>query len=141
MSSLARSRTWNRLVGSFHPTLITLGVWIIGGAALIICEGDAICDALFLAVDVILIIRFWPVVTSGLYDVLDVVIGLDNLSSEEGAPQCLILLYCLLPFDFKGAQMSFKIEDQVELYRGKLGQDIQESLGVSECQGDFYLVR
>ena len=84
-----------------------------------ICEGDAICDALLFAAGVVLIIRFWSVVTGNFYKVADVFVSLDHFSSEEGAPQGLILLYCLLPFNFQGAQMSFKVEDQVELYHGK----------------------
>ena len=79
---------------------ITSGVWIIGGAALMICEGEAICDALLFGSGVVLVIQFWPAVTGKLDNVADVIIGLDDFLGEEGAPQFFVLLYCLLPFDF-----------------------------------------
>ena len=88
---------------------------------LIICEGEAICNMLFFSAGVVLIVRFWPSVASDLDDVVDMIVGLDHFSGEEGAPQLFLLLYCLLPFYFQGAQVSFKVEDQVELYRGKSG--------------------
>ena len=100
---------------------ITSGAWIIGGAALIICEGEAICDALFFGAGVILVVRFWPSVAGYFYDVADVIVGLDHFSGEEGTPQFFAFLYCLLPLDFQGAQVSFKIENQVELYRDESG--------------------
>ena len=100
---------------------MTSGVWILGGAVLIICEGEAICNALFFGAAVILIVRFWPSVAGYFYDFADVIVGLDHFSGEEGAPQFFALLYCLLPFYFQGAQVSFEIEDQVELYRGESG--------------------
>ena len=118
MSSLAQSRTWNFLVGSFHEMRITSGVWITGGAALIIYEGEAICDVLFLGSGVVLIVGFWSAPTGEFYDVMDMIVGLDHFSGEEGAPQFFVLQHCLLPFNFQGAQMSFKVEDQVELYHG-----------------------
>jgi hypothetical protein len=93
----------------------------VGGTAVSICKGDAICHALFFAVGVILIIRLWPAVAGNFYHVANVVISLDYFSSKEGAPQGFVLLYCLLPFNFQGTQMSFKVEDQIELYHGKLG--------------------
>ena len=97
------------------------GAWIIGGATLIICEGEAIGDALFFGTGVVLIIGFWSVVTGKFYDIVDVIIGLDHFLGEEGTPQLFAFLHCLLPFNFQGAQMSFEVKDQVELYRGKLG--------------------
>jgi hypothetical protein len=99
--------------------LIISGAWIFGGV-LIICEGEAICNTLFFGTSVILVIRFWPSVASYFYDFADVIVGLDHFLGEEGAPQFFAFLYCLLPFDFQGAQVSFKIENQVELYRGEL---------------------
>ena len=74
----------------------------MGGAALIICEGEAICDALFFSAGVVLVVRFWPSMAGYLDDVVDVIIGLDHFSGKEGAPQFLTFLYCLLPFDFQG---------------------------------------
>ena len=109
------------MVGSFHVMRITSGVWVIGGTALIICEGEAICNALFFGAGVVLVVRFWPSVAGYLYDVVDVIVSLDHFSGEEGTPQFFAFLYCLLPFDFQGAQVSFKIENQVEFYRGKSG--------------------
>ena len=101
--------------------LIISGAWIFGGAALIICEGEAICNTLFFGAGVVLVVWFWPLVASNLNDVVDMIVGLDHFSGEEGAPQLFLLLYCLLPFDFQGTQVSFKVEDQVEFYRGKSG--------------------
>ena len=100
---------------------ITSGAWIIGGAALIICEGEAISDALLFGAGVVLVVWFWPSVAGYFNDVADVIVGLDHFVGEEGAPQFFVLLYCLLPLNFQGAQVSFKIENQVELYRGELG--------------------
>ena len=100
---------------------ITSGAWVIGGAALIICEGEAICNVLFFGSGIVLVIRFWPAVTGKLDNVADVIVSLDHSSGEEGTPQFFVSLYCFLPFDFQGAQMSFKIENQVEFYRGELG--------------------
>ena len=100
---------------------ITSGAWIIGGVVLIICEGEAIGDALFFGAGVILVVQFWPSVAGYFNDIADVIVGLDHFSGEEGTPQFFVLLYCLLPLDFQGAQMSFKIEDQVEFYRGESG--------------------
>ena len=100
MSSLVQSRTWNFWVGSFHAIRITSGAWIIGGAALMICEGKAICDVLLFSSGVVLVIWFWPVVTGEFNNVADVIIGLDHLSGEEGTPQFFVLLHCFLPFDF-----------------------------------------
>jgi hypothetical protein len=65
---------------------MTSGVWIIDGAALIICEGEAIGDALFFGAGVVLVVRLWPAVTSHFYDVADGIIGLDHFSGKEGAP-------------------------------------------------------
>jgi hypothetical protein len=79
---------------------ITSGAWVIGGTVLIICEGEAIGDSLFFSAGVILVVRFWPVVTSGFYNVADVIVSLDHFSGEEGAPQFFVFLYCLLPFNF-----------------------------------------
>ena len=101
--------------------LITSGAWIVGGAALIICEGDAICNTLLFVAGLVLIVWFWPSVASDLDDVADVIVGLDHFSGEEGAPQFFVFLYHLLSLDFQGTQMPFKIEDQVELYCGKSG--------------------
>ena len=81
------------MVGLFHPTLITLGAWVIGGAALIICKGEAICYLLFFVVGVILIIRVWGAVTGDLYNVVDMIVCLDNFPGKEGAPQGLVLFY------------------------------------------------
>ena len=100
---------------------IISGAWIAGGAALIICKGEAIGDVLFFCMSVVLVVGFWPVVTGKLYNVADVIVGLDHFSGEEGAPQFFVLLYCLLPLNFQGAQMSFKIENQVEFYHGESG--------------------
>ena len=94
---------WNFTVGLFHVIWITSGAWIIGGAALIICEGEVIGDALFFGAGVVLVVRFWPSVAGYFDDVADVIVGLDHFSGEEGAPQFFMLLYCLLPFDFQGA--------------------------------------
>ena len=82
---------------------ITSGAWVIGGAALIICKGEAICDALFFGAGVVLVVQFWPSVAGYLYDVADVIISLDHFSGEEGTPQFFVLLYCFLPLDFQGA--------------------------------------
>ena len=101
--------------------LMTSGVWVTGGAALIICKGDAICNSLLFVVGLVLVVWFRPSVAGDLDDVADVIVGLDHFSGEEGAPQFFVFLYRLLPLDFQGMQVSFKIEDQVELYRGKLG--------------------
>ena len=121
MSSSVQSRTWNLWVGLFHPILIISGAWIFGGVALIICEGNAICDTLFFSTGFVLVVWFWPLVAGNFNDVTDVIIGLDHFSGEEGAPQFFLLLYCLLPFNFQGSQVSFEVEDQVEFYRGKSG--------------------
>jgi hypothetical protein len=94
---------------------------VIGGVALIICEGEAICDVLFFGPGIVLVIWFWPAVTGKLDNVADVIVGLDHFSGKEGAPQFFVFLYCFLPFDFQGAQMSFKVENQVEFYRGESG--------------------
>ena len=101
--------------------LIISGAWVTGGAALIICEGEAICDALFFVAGCVLVVWFRPAVAGDFDDVADVIVGLDHFSGKEGAPQFFVFLYRLLSLDFQGAQMSFKIEDQVELYRGKSG--------------------
>ena len=100
---------------------IPSGAWIFGGGALIICEGEAICDALLFGASVVLIVRFWPSVAGYFYDFADVIVGLDHFLGEEGTPQFFAFLYCLLPLDFQGAQVSFKIKNQVEFYRGELG--------------------
>ena len=100
---------------------ITSGVWIIGGTALIICKGEAISNILFFSTGVVLVVGFWPAATGKLYDIADVIIGLDHFSGEEGTPQFFAFLYCLLPLNFQGAQMSFKIENQVEFYCGESG--------------------
>ena len=73
--------------------------------ALIICEGEAIGDALFFGVGVVLIVQFWPSVAGYFDDVADVIVGLDHFVGEEGAPQFFVLLYCLLPLDFQGVQV------------------------------------
>ena len=65
-----------------------------------ICEGKVICDALFLSSGVVLVVWFWPVVAGKFDNVADVIVGLDDFSGEEGAPQFFVLLHCLLPFDF-----------------------------------------
>ena len=98
--------------------LIMSGAWITGGAALIICKGEAIGDVLFFGTGVVLVIGFWSVVTGKSYDIANVVVGLDHFLGKEGAPQFFVLSYCLLPFNFQGTQMSFKVKNQVELYRG-----------------------
>ena len=108
-------------MGLFHVAVITSGSQVPGGAAVSICKGDAICNALLFAVGVVLIIRFWSAVTGNFYNIVDVVVGLDHFSGEEGAPQSFIFLDGLLSFNFEGAQISFKVEDQVEFYCGKLG--------------------
>jgi hypothetical protein len=100
---------------------ITSGAWIIGGAALIICEGEAIGNVLLFGTGVILVVGFWSAVTSKFDDVVDVIVGLDHFSGEEGAPQFFMFLHCLLPFNFQSMQMSFKIENQVEFYHGESG--------------------
>ena len=82
--------------------LITSGAWIFGGAALIICEGEAICNTLFFGVGVVLVVQLWPSVAGNFDDVADVIVGLDHFSGEEGAPQFFVFLYCLLPLDFQG---------------------------------------
>jgi hypothetical protein len=119
MLSLLWSEMWNLLVGSFHHMLITSGVWIDGSTALIICKGEAIGNVLFFGTGVVLIIGFWSAVTGTFYDVADVIVGSDHFSGKEGTPQFFTFLYCFLPFNFQGTQMSFKVEDQVELYHGK----------------------
>ena len=86
MLSLVRSGMWNLLVGSLHPTWIISGLWVIGGCALSICEGNAICNSLFFAMGMVLIIRVWSVVTGNLNNVMDMVIRLYDFSSEEGTP-------------------------------------------------------
>jgi hypothetical protein len=100
---------------------IISGAWIIGGAALIICEGKAIGDVLLFGPGVVLIVGFWSAVTGKFYDIADVIVSLNHLLGEEGAPQFFVFLYCLLPLDFQGTQMSFKIENQVEFYHGESG--------------------
>ena len=100
--------------------VITLGSWVVGGTTVSICEGDAISDVLFLGVIVVLIIRFWSAMTGDLNDAANVVVCLYNFLCEEGAPQGFIFLDCLLLFDLKGSQVSFKVENQVEFYHGKL---------------------
>ena len=100
---------------------MTSGVWVIGGAVLIICEGEAISDVLFFGAGVVLVVRFWPSVAGYFDDVADVIVGLDHFLGEEGTPQFFVLLSCLLPLNFQGTQVSFKIENQVEFYRGELG--------------------
>ena len=112
---------WNFLVGSFHVMWIISGVWVTGGAALIICKGEAIGNVLLFSTGVVLVVGFWSAVTGKFYDIVDVIVGLDHFLGEEGAPQFFVFLHCLLPFNFQGAQMSFKIENQVEFYRGELG--------------------
>ena len=109
------------MVGLFHVTWITSGAWIIGGAVLIICEGEAIGNALFFGAGVILVVRLQSSVAGHFDNVVDVIVSLDHFAGEEGAPQFFVLLYCLLPLDFQGAQVSFKIENQVEFYHGELG--------------------
>ena len=91
--------------------LIISGAWIFGGAALIICEGEAICNTLLFGASVVLVVQFWPSVASDLNDVVDMIVGLDHFSGKEGAPQLLLLSYCLLPFNFQGAQVSLKVDD------------------------------
>ena len=93
----------------------------MGGVALIICEGEAICNTLLFSAGVVLVVRFWPSMAGDFDNVADVIVGLDHFSGEEGAPQLFVLLYCLLPFNFQGAQVSFKVENQVEFYHGKSG--------------------
>ena len=85
------------------------------------CEGEAIGDTLFFSPGVVLVVWFWSAVTGKLYDVVDVIIGLDHFSGKEGAPQFFVFLYCLLPLNLQGMQVSFKIENQVEFYRGESG--------------------
>ena len=82
---------------------MTSGAWILGGTVLIICEGKAIGDMLFFGAGVVLVVQFWPSVAGYFDDVMDVIVGLDHFSGEEGAPQFFALLYCLLPFNFQGA--------------------------------------
>ena len=101
--------------------LIISGAWIFGGVALIICEGDAISSALLFVAGFVLVVWFRPSVAGDLNDIADVIIGLDHFSGEEGTPQFFVFLYRLLPLDFQGAQMSFEVKDQVELYRGESG--------------------
>jgi hypothetical protein len=101
--------------------VIISGSWVAGGAVVSICEGDAICYVLFFAAHVVLIIRFWPAMAGNFYHVANMIVSLDHFSSKKSAPQGLVLLYRFLPFNLQGTQMSFKVEDQVELYRGKLG--------------------
>jgi hypothetical protein len=110
---------------------ITSYVWIIGGMALIICEGEAIGNALFFGAGVVLVVRFWPSVASCFYNIVDVIVSLDHFSGEEGTPQFFVSLYCFLPFNFQSTQMSFEVEYQVEFYHGESGQDVQESSGIS----------
>ena len=69
----------------------------------------------------VLVVRFWPAVAGDFDNAANVIVGLDHFSGEEGAPQLFLLLYCLLPFDFQGAQVPFKVKNQVEFYRGKSG--------------------
>ena len=83
--------------------LIISGAWILGGAALIICEGDAICDMLLFVAGLVLVVWFRPPVAGDFDDVADVIVGLDHFSGEEGAPQFFVLLYRFLPLDFQGA--------------------------------------
>ena len=86
-----------------------------------ICEGDAICNTLLFVAGFVLVVWFRPSVAGDFDNVTDVIVGLDHFSGEEGAPQFFVLLHRLLSLDFQGVQMSFKIEDQVEFYRGKSG--------------------
>ena len=83
--------------------LIISGAWITGGGALIICEGEAICDALLFVAGFILVVWFWPSVAGDLDDVADVIVGLDHFSGEEGTPQFFVFLYRLLSLDLQGA--------------------------------------
>ena len=82
--------------------LIISGAWIIGGTALIICEGDAICNTLLFVAGLVLVVWFQPSVAGDLDDVVDVIVGLDHFSGKEGAPQLFVSLYRLLPLDFQG---------------------------------------
>ena len=100
---------------------MTSGAWVLGGVALIICEGEAIGNALFFGAGVILVVQLWSSVAGYFDNVADVIVGLDHFAGEEGAPQFFVLLYCLLPLNFQGVQVSFKIENQVEFYRGESG--------------------
>ena len=79
---------------------ITSGAWIIGGAVLMICEGEAICNALFLGSGVVLVVWFWPAVAGKFDNITDVIVGLDHFLGEEGAPQLFVPLYGFLPFNF-----------------------------------------
>ena len=56
--------------------LIISGAWIVGGAALMICEGDAICNTLLFVVGFVLVVWFWPSVASDFDDASDVIVGL-----------------------------------------------------------------
>ena len=75
----------------------------MGGSALIICEGEAICNTLLFGAGVVLVVWFWPSMAGDFDDVADVIVGLDHFSGKEGTPQLFVLLYCLLPFNFQGA--------------------------------------
>ena len=58
--------------------LIISGAWILGGAALIICEGEAICDTLFFGAGVVLVVWFWSLVAGDLDDVVRLLGALDS---------------------------------------------------------------
>ena len=83
--------------------LITSGAWIIGGGALTICEGEAICDTLLFVTGFVLVVRFWPAVAGDFNNAANVIVSLDHFSGEEGAPQFFVFPYRLLPLDFQGA--------------------------------------
>ena len=108
------SRTWNLLVGSFHPTLIISGAWVIGGHALSICEGDAISNSLFFIVGIILVIGFGLAMAGKLNNLMDLLIRRYYFSGKEGTPQGLVLLNCFLSLDLQGPQVSLEVKDQVE---------------------------
>ena len=83
--------------------LIISGAWIIVGGALIICKGEAICNALLFVTGFVLVVWFWPAVAGDFDDAANVIVGLDHFSGEEGAPQFFVFPYRLLPLDFQGA--------------------------------------
>ena len=99
MLSLVHRGMWNCLVGSFHPIWIILGAWVIGGAVLMICEGDAIGNSLLLIAGIILIIWFESAVASKFDNFMNLFICGYYFSGEERTSQGLIFLDGLLSLD------------------------------------------
>ena len=93
----------------------------MGGAALSICKGDAICNPLLMFSFVVLIVGFGSAVAGNLDDFTNMIIHGYYFSGKEGTPQGFVFLNHLLSLDFEGSQVPFKIKDEIEFYCGELG--------------------